>query len=125
MLNKLMKTTAVALMLAFAGTTLLADTAAEIKTRMKQRLSKIDSFKDQGVLGENNQGYLEARSKNEDAEKVAKEENDDRKKVYEAIGKKNNSTAENVGKLRAEKIAERSAKGHWIQDKEGNWSQKK
>lgn len=124
MLNKFIKMTIIALVLAFTGTSLLANTASEIKTRMKQRLSKINSLKTEEQIGENNKGYLQTLCKNDEAEKLIKEENDDRKKIYEAIAKKNKSTAENVGKLRAEKITAISAKGHWIEDKEGKWTKK-
>ena len=102
-----------------------ADSAAEIKERMKERLVKINDYKARGILGENNKGYLEARAKDADAAKIANEENADRKTVYEEIGKKTKATVELVGKQRAEQIVKVSKKGYWLQDQDGKWYQKK
>jgi uncharacterized protein YdbL (DUF1318 family) len=99
--------------------------AADIKTRMKQRLPVIIELKTKGIVGENNAGYLEfVGAKREKADVVAAE-NEDRQTVYAAIAKQQGTTAELVGKRRALQIAKKANPGEWVQDAGGNWLQKK
>lgn len=93
-----------------------------VRNRMEQRISRIDALKTQGVLGENNRGFLDVRSG--DDEGVAAAENADRATVYEAVARKTGATPEAVGKARAKKIAASSAKGVWLQSEDGRWSKK-
>jgi uncharacterized protein YdbL (DUF1318 family) len=93
-----------------------------IRGRMEQRIGQIDALKTQGVLGENNQGFLEVRSG--DDQGVAAAENADRRAVYAALAKKTGATAAAVGKARAKQIAAASAKGVWVQAENGQWSKK-
>jgi len=104
--------------LAFAGSN-------EIKERIKARLPVIDALKADGIIGENNRGYLEFIKNNKPKEDVVISENQDRKKVYSAIAKQQGTTADLVGKRRAKQITERAKPGQWIQDGSGNWHQKK
>ena len=97
--------------------------AQGIKERFKDRLPVIVELKKAGIVGENNLGYLEFRGAVKKNEDVVNAENEDRKKVYEAIAKKENTTAELVGKLRAKKIAEKAEPGDWLQDEKGKWYQ--
>ena len=99
--------------------------ADDIKARMKKRLPVIKELKDKGIVGEDNQGYLQfVGGKKEKADVIAAE-NNDRKTVYEAIAKKQGTTAELVGKRRALQIAKKANPGEWIQDASGKWLQKK
>jgi uncharacterized protein YdbL (DUF1318 family) len=84
-----------------------------IRSRMEQRVGQIDTLKTSGVLGENNRGFLEVRSG--DDQGVAAAENADRAAVYAALAKKTGATADSVGKARAKQIAGASAKGVWVQ----------
>jgi uncharacterized protein YdbL (DUF1318 family) len=104
--------------LAFAGSN-------EIKARIKARLPVIDALKADGIIGENNRGYLEFIKNDKPKEDVVISENQDRKKVYSAIAKQQGTTADLVGKRRAKQIAQRAKPGQWIQDGSGNWYQKK
>ena len=97
--------------------------AQGIKERFKDRLPVIVELKKAGIVGENNLGYLEFRGAVKKNEDVVNAENEDRKKVYEAIAKKENTTAELVGKLRAKQIAEKADSGDWLQDEKGKWYQ--
>lgn len=121
----MLKNLILTLCLTFCCAAAVADTPAQIKERMKARLVKINEYKDQGIVGENNKGYLEVRAENAAAAQAVNDENADRKSVYEEIGKKTSATATQVGAQRAEQIAKISAKGHWLQDKAGKWYQKK
>jgi uncharacterized protein len=93
-----------------------------IRARMEQRISQIDALKTSGVLGENNRGFLEVRSG--DDQGVAAAENADRAAVYAALAKKTGATADSVGKARAKQIAGASAKGVWVQAENGQWAKK-
>jgi len=99
--------------------------ADDIKTRMKKRLPVLKELKAKGIVGEDNQGYLQfVGAKKEKADVIAAE-NKDRKTVYAAIAKQQGTTAELVGKRRALQIAKRAAPGEWVQDANGKWIQKK
>lgn len=98
--------------------------AQGIKERMKDRLPAINSLKDSGVIGENNQGYLEFRKDNKKEAALVADENNDREKVYAAIAKQQGVTVELVGSRRALQIAEIASPGTWLQKKDGSWYQK-
>jgi len=98
--------------------------AEGIQDRMKNRLPAIAELKKEGVIGENNLGYLEYVGVTKKGEDIISAENNDRKLVYEAIAKKENTTAALVGELRAKKIAEKADPGDWIKDESGKWYQK-
>jgi uncharacterized protein YdbL (DUF1318 family) len=99
--------------------------ADDIKARMQERLPTIVQMKSEGIIGENNKGYLEfvpgAAKKNES---VITAENNDRKAVYSAIAGQQKTTPELVGERRAIQIAEKAAPGEWLQDKSGKWYKK-
>ena len=119
-----LKITAICLLSAMSVAA-FSQSAEQIKTAMKQRLSKIGEFKKNGVLGENNLGYLTVRTTNAEAEKLAEAENADRKKVYEAIAKKTKADAAQVGRQRAVQIIQRGNKGEWFKNDKGEWFAKK
>ena len=102
---------------AFAG----ADT---IKQRMLDRLPDIVSLKKDGVVGENNKGFLEFRGENRAKQDVVEAENTDRRQVYQAIAKQQGSTADAVGARRSLQIAQSALPGEWLQYPDGNWYQK-
>lgn len=95
-----------------------------IKQRMIERLPVIKSLKDQGLVGENNKGYLEFVGQKKDKADVIKAENNDRKLVYGAIAKQQGTTVEVVGKHRAIQIANKARPGEWLQDATGKWYKK-
>jgi uncharacterized protein len=103
------------------GTSFSAD---DIKTRMKDRLPVIVELKAQGIVGENNLGYLEFIGDKKAKPDDVAAENEDRKTVYEAIAKQEGTTAELVGKRRALQIAQKANPGEWMQDESGKWIQK-
>lgn len=128
-MNLLSKITTVAkalfvLALLFGVYDLNAATKNEISVRMKQRQPIIEKLKDAGVVGENNLGYLQVRDNSADTKNVVDAENNDRRQVYTAIGAKNGTNAELVGKRRAIKIAAIAQKDQWLQNERGEWYQK-
>lgn len=113
-------------LLALAAVLLMAQSlwADPIKDRMMARLPVINDLKTKGVVGENNQGFLEFRTGDRAQAAVIDAENQDRRAVYEAIAARQNTTPEFVGQARAVQIASREPAGTWIQDSSGTWSRK-
>lgn len=109
------------LLLGVAPLTQAQDLGA-IRSRMEQRVGQIDALKTQGIVGENNRGFLEVRSGDDHG--VSAAENADRTAVYAAIAQKTGATADAVGKARAKQIAGASAKGVWVQAENGQWAKK-
>ncbi|HPA14557.1 MAG TPA: YdbL family protein [Desulfobacterales bacterium] len=95
--------------------------AQDIKTRMKDRLPVIKALKMQGIIGENNRGYLQFPGDKREKEDVVAAENQDRKTVYSAIAKQQNTTVEVVEKHRAAQIETKAEPGEWLQDANGKW----
>ena len=99
--------------------------ANDIKARMIDRKPTIDMLKSEGLLGENNTGYLEfiqgAAKKNES---TVTAENKDRETVYRAIAQKEGTTEQFVGKRRATQIKDGAAPGIWLQKSSGDWYKK-
>jgi len=95
-----------------------------IKQRMIERLPVIRSLKAQGIVGENNRGYLEFVGQKKDKADVVEAENKDRKLVYGAIAKQQGTTVELVGKHRAIQIAKKTRPGEWLQNANGKWHKK-
>ena len=129
-MKKLLALSIAALTLAFAVPQALsaADDAATIKKHMVERKPKIDELKKAGTIGEKNDGYLEVmkvdgkEAKIEEADKkIVEAENKDREAVYAAIAKKEGTTVEKVGELRARQIRAKAAEGEFIQNEDGKW----
>lgn len=98
--------------------------SASIKDRMAARIPAIAALKDQGVIGENNKGFLEYRSGNHPQQALIQAENADRAAVYAAIGKNQGAPASLVGARRAKMIAANAQAGHWYQKPDGSWYKK-
>ncbi len=121
-----MKTLRIFSLLFFLGVSALAgSTMDELKERFADRLPAIQEMWKEGLVGENNQGYLAPRgSLSDQQKKIVAEENADRKEVYQLIASRSDESAEQVGKQRAAQIAKQAAEGLWLQDSEGNWYKK-
>jgi uncharacterized protein YdbL (DUF1318 family) len=98
--------------------------ADDIKARMKSRLPTITQLKSEGVIGEDNKGYVDFVSSTRKQVSLVKAENTDRKKVYSAIARQQETSAQLVGERRAKQIAERAKSGEWLQDESGKWYKK-
>jgi uncharacterized protein YdbL (DUF1318 family) len=97
-----------------------------LRKHQEQRLPALDAVKASGVVGENNQGFVEVRGNGSDnAANLVADENHDRAVVYMLFARKYNIAPEQVGHLRAKKIAEKSKPGIWLQAPDGTWYQKK
>ncbi len=122
MKTPILRLSILALSLLIAAPFAQAEDLGAVRARMEKRISTIDSLKTSGVLGENNRGFLEVRTG--DDQGVAGAENADRAVVYEALAQKTGVTAESVGRARAKKIEASSASGVWVQADNGEWLKK-
>ncbi len=98
--------------------------AESIKDRMVNRLPAINGLKSQGLIGENNRGLLEYRTKQKPQQDVVGGENKDRQAVYGAIAKKQGVDPTLVGQRRAKQIADIGSPGQWFQKPDGTWYKK-
>lgn len=104
---------------------LLAKDPAAAEKAISERLGQIDALKRDELIGENNQGYLEARETlTAPQQKVVDDENADRRVIYDDIAAAQGSSAADVGQQRAIQIARRSPAGAWLQNAQGRWYQK-
>lgn len=117
--------TAALAVLTLAPAVTRAETPREIHQRMEQRVAQIDNLKVRGAVGEDNHGFLAARGPLSGEENgLMAAENQDRAAIYTIIAKQTGSTAEQVGRQRAQQIARNSQPGVWIQDENGTWRRK-
>ncbi len=97
--------------------------AQGVKDRMKARVPAIKALLADGTVGENNQGYLEFRGPQKQAD-IVNGQNTDRRLVYTAIAKKTGTTPDLVGQRRAAQITTKVAPGTWLQNPSGQWYKK-
>jgi len=99
------------------------------------RLSEVNRYKSQGVIGENNQGLLEARNldsisdlrERAEVQKLVRAENADREQLYKEIAAVKNIELSQLDKIRAtyaETLRANARPGDWIQMPDGSWKQK-
>lgn len=114
------------MILGIAAVLTIADSvpAQGIKERMKERLPVIVELKTQGIVGENNRGYLDFVGNVKTHEALIVQENQDRKTVYAHIAKQQNTSLSVVEKNRALQLIERAAPGTYVQMPDGTWVQK-
>lgn len=122
-----MKTRIITLLTAFIllGLTAWAESAADLRQRMEQRLPQLDALKAQGIVGEDNHGLVaERQGGSPGAANLVASENSDRTAVYQLIAQQTGVTADAVGRARAKQIVENSRPGVWVQDDSGQWRKK-
>lgn len=97
----------------------------KMRIQFAQRKPVINEWKAEGVIGETASGYIAFIVENSDEaiRELVEEENTDRERVYTAIAKKESTTPELVGKLRAERIAHHAQTGDFLMNADGEWIQ--
>jgi uncharacterized protein len=98
--------------------------AQDIKSRFKDRLPIIIELKSKGIIGENNQGYLEFIGSVRQMQDVVDAENMDRLAVYREIAGQQGTTVQTVGQRRALQLKDLANPGDWVQDDIGRWYRK-
>jgi hypothetical protein len=86
----------------------------------------LDQARQQGLVGEQTDGYVGAVDANASGEVKAlvAEVNQKRRASYAEIAQRTGATVESVATLAAQKLIERAPAGAWIRDS-GRWYQKK
>lgn len=84
----------------------------------------LDEAKAKGLVGEQLDGYLGLVVENSEARQVVEEINAKRKLVYQKLAQQNGVSLDVVAKLAAEKAAEKTQSGHYIQNMDGEWVKK-
>jgi len=92
----------------------------------KGRFDELSDLKEQGIVGENNRGYVELMTDNAAAEKLVDQENHDRKTIYATIAKQNGieDEIETIEKVFAQVQRDKAGDGEMIQSEDGMWSKK-
>lgn len=99
------------------------------------RLDQLNDFKAKGVIGENNQGLVEARAletlgdlkARADVQRLVKSENTDREELYKEVAAAKGVDLAQLPKIRetyAGTLRERAKPGEWIQGPDGTWNRK-
>jgi uncharacterized protein YdbL (DUF1318 family) len=114
----------IALLLFLAAGTAAAQSLSDIKQGMKDRLPAIADLKSRGIVGENNDGFLEFVGDQKEKTDVIQAENADRAAVYQHIAQQQGASATLVGQRRAVQIRDTAPAGVWLQDDAGKWYQK-
>jgi uncharacterized protein YdbL (DUF1318 family) len=97
----------------------------DLHDRFLQRRPALDALRASGMVGENNQGFVELRGSADDkAVQLVKDENVDRTKVFAIIAQRDGTAVDEVGRERAKKITDNAKPGVWLQATDGTWAQK-
>lgn len=83
----------------------------------------LDEAKDDGLVGEQEDGYLGVVVQQKDAVKLVTEVNALRKAKYAELAAKNGITLEQVEKLAAKKAYQKTDSGHYLKSN-GQWIEK-
>jgi uncharacterized protein YdbL (DUF1318 family) len=104
-----------------------------LRADMKDRFDQLAPSLDSGHVGIDASGYLELRStdglglkQRAEIKRLVDAENQDRKRLYQEIAKAN-GLPDKVNEIEAifsESWRDKAAKGWYLQDAKGNWSQK-
>ena len=92
----------------------------------KDRFEQLSELKKKGLIGENNQGYVEVLVKGQGAEEPAAAENKDRQVIYQTIADQNGLKDElsTIEKVFAEVQRDKAQSGEKIQNADGSWTTK-
>jgi uncharacterized protein YdbL (DUF1318 family) len=98
--------------------------ADDLADRMTKRRPQIEQLKKEGVLGENNKGYLEFVGDVVKNKALVEAQNKDRKEGYSIVAKKQGVSVEQVAKVRAAYYAKKTKSGEYFQSRSGKWVKK-
>jgi uncharacterized protein YdbL (DUF1318 family) len=100
-----------------------------IQNRMKERYKTLQDLKDEGMIGETPDGWVEVvheeQAKDEAINKIIDDENTDRAELYKIIARRTDTTAEVVGKQNALRIYKKADPDELFKSQDGKWRQKK
>jgi len=113
----------------FAGDYDLKEITPDVKVALEGRRARFDDIaglKKDGVIGENNKGYVDVLASGASAEAIAGAENEDRKVIYTAIAEQNGLTGafRVIEDVFAQVKREKANAGEMIQLPNGDWVKK-
>jgi len=105
-------------------------TQSQVATERRARMAEVQSLKNDRVVGENREGYLEIHTLPADAKYAAyakttvSAENNDRAIIYTANAQTESKPVELVQREYAQLWRDRAFPGEWMQKDDGTWTQK-
>lgn len=84
----------------------------------------LDDAKAEGLVGEQEDGYLGAVGRNGDVQALIDEINAKRRAKYVEIAGKRGAPPEDVAKIAGKKLVERAPKGQFVKGSDGQWVEK-
>lgn len=84
----------------------------------------LDDAKQQGLVGEMQNGYLGVVVNSAQAQSLVADVNEKRKNIYLNLARKNKITLEQVTALAGNKAVSKTQPGHYIQNAAGQWIKK-
>ncbi|MCL1123245.1 YdbL family protein [Shewanella surugensis] len=84
----------------------------------------LQDAKNQGMVGEQQNGYLGVVKASPEANKLINRVNAERRSSYQKIAKKNAITLNEVANLAAKKAISATKKGQFVKNKQGKWVRK-
>ncbi len=96
----------------------------DIKQSMIDRAPTIKQLKSQGIVGENNSGYLEFVGSAKPQADVVAQENTDRKAIYSYFARQQNTTLAVVESVQAKRKAKQADPGEYVQNPDGSWAKR-
>ena len=84
----------------------------------------LDDAKQQGLIGEMQNGYLGVVVQSNEAQSLVASVNEKRKSIYLNLARKNKITLAQVTALAGEKALSKTQSGHFIQNAAGQWVKK-
>jgi len=101
----------------------------QVMSALENRRSRYDELaklKQEGRVGENNRGYVEAFSSDGNSKSLVEAENRDRKTIYQTIADQNNlqGAIGTIEKVFAQTQRDNAESGEKIQFEDGQWGKK-
>jgi uncharacterized protein YdbL (DUF1318 family) len=102
-----------------------AEDMRDARERIIERLPEMENLWNRGLTGENNEGYVAARSSlNSEQIRWIQAENRDRMILYNYVAQDTGSDLFRVSRERAIQVAKMAKSGLWIQKDSGDWARK-
>ena len=108
----------------------LKEMTPAVKTAIESRQARyhgLQQWKLQGVVGENNQGFVQTLKPSPEAEGLVSQENQDRRVIYQAVAEQNGLGPSGLAQVQSvfgEVQRGKAKAGEWIQLRSGEWAQK-
>jgi uncharacterized protein YdbL (DUF1318 family) len=124
----LMTLLAVLIVLATPFSPATAQTKEQLQAKFEKRYPQLLSYKQQGRVGENMEGYVEAVKKeyldDKTLSKLIDDENADRKQLYGLIAADEKTTPDKVAVAAAKRNYEKAKSGEYLKGNDGQWHKK-